>query len=240
MGPDSTVPHRRKIHIQTNIGQRSNTDSTPHRHAQRQMAHQQSPRLAPAVPSGKAKSLTKQCILWCPIAAIVEPQVQRFYLQTAARAFTLLLRLLVSEILGAFLVLKISDLQPWIHDLSDWQCTTIGEADCSGQFNNISPLSVMKDLQESIRWLAKRRHWNANNLVWSIHRDNQKLDRARMGTCSHFTHIRHTELENLVYFSLLTNTHTHTHTHTHKRPVVYGHAREPSLWEARSAPKVQI
>ena len=61
---------------------------------------------------GKAKSLTKQCILWRPIAAIVEPQVQRFYLRTAARAFTLLLRLLVSEILGVFLVLKISDLQP--------------------------------------------------------------------------------------------------------------------------------
>ena len=79
---------------------------------------------------GKAKSLTKQCILWRPIAAIVEPQVQRFYLRTAARAFTLLLRLLVSEIPGAVVVLKISDLQPWIHGLSDWQCTAIGEADC--------------------------------------------------------------------------------------------------------------
>ena len=66
---------------------------------------------------GKAKSLTKQYTLWHRIAAIVEPQVQRFYLRTAARAFTLLLRLLVSEIPGAFLVLKISDLQPWIHGL---------------------------------------------------------------------------------------------------------------------------
>ena len=183
---------------------------------------------------GKAKSLTKQCILWRPIAAIVEPQVQRFYLRTAARAFTLLLRLLVSEILGAFLVLKISDLGTWIHGLSDWQCTAIGEADCSGQFNNITPLSVVKDLRESVQWLAKRRRWNANDITWSIHRDNKKLDRAGMGTSSRFTHIKHTELEKLVYFSLLTDTHTHEHRAS------FGHVQEPSPWEGHSVPRALI
>ena len=54
---------------------------------------------------GKAKSLLKGTILWRPIAAIVQPQIQRFYLRNAARAFTLFLRLLVEEITASFLVL---------------------------------------------------------------------------------------------------------------------------------------
>ena len=114
----------------------------------------------------------------------------------------------MQEILGLFLVLQITDLQPWIHSPSDWHCTALGEADCSGQFNNITPLSVVKDLQESVRWLAKRRCWNVSELVWSIHRDNKNLERVGMGTTSRFTHIKHSELENLVFFSLLTDTHT--------------------------------
>ena len=155
---------------------------------------------------GKAKSLLKGRILWRPIAAIVEPQVQRFYLRTAARAFTLLLRLLTEEITASFLVLKITDLQPWVHGLSDWDCEVIDECDCPGQFNRIPPSTVMKDLSESVKWLAQRRRWNAQELIWSIHRDNKRLDRAGQGTSSRFTYLSHVELENLVYFSLLTDT----------------------------------
>ena len=61
---------------------------------------------------GKAKILTQGCILWRPTAAIVEPPLQRFFLRAAARAFSLLLRLLTKEIRASFLVLKISDLHP--------------------------------------------------------------------------------------------------------------------------------
>ena len=61
---------------------------------------------------GKGKSLLKCRILWRPIAAVVEPQVQRFYLRTAARAFTLLHRILTEEIRASFLVLNIPGLQP--------------------------------------------------------------------------------------------------------------------------------
>ena len=157
---------------------------------------------------GKAKILTKGCILWRPIAAIVEPQLQRFFLRSAARAFTLLLRLLTKEICASFLVLKISDLHPWFHGLPDWGCEVIGECDCSGQFNNVTPASVMSDLGASVKWLAARRRWNAQELVWSIHRDNKKLDRAGKGTSSRFHYIAHRDLENLVYFSLLTDTYT--------------------------------
>ena len=64
----------------------------------------------------------------------------------------------------------------------------------------------MKDLSESVKWLAQRRRWNAQELIWSIHRDNKRLDRAGQGTSSRFTYLSHVELENLVYFSLLTDT----------------------------------
>ena len=70
---------------------------------------------------GKAKSLVKCSILWRPIAAVVEPQIQRFDLRMAARAFTLL-RTLISEIPGCFLVLRISDMNDWFHGLSEWEC----------------------------------------------------------------------------------------------------------------------
>ena len=82
----------------------------------------------------------------------------------------------------------------------------VGECDCSGQFNNVTPQSLMSDLTESVKWLAKKRRWNTQELVWSIHRYNKSIDRAGMGTSSRFTHLHHQNLENLVYFSLLTDT----------------------------------
>ena len=78
---------------------------------------------------GKAKSLLKCHILLRPIAAVVEPQLQRFYLRTAARAYTLLLRILTEEIKASFLVLNIIGLQPWTHGLLEWDCEVIGECE---------------------------------------------------------------------------------------------------------------
>ena len=77
-----------------------------------------------------------------------------------------------------------------------------------GQQNVCTPASVMSDLSASVKWLAARRRWNAQELIWSIHRDNKKLDRAGRGTSSRFQYIAHRDLENLVYFSLLTDTYT--------------------------------
>ena len=48
----------------------------------------------------KAKSLSKQMIVWRPIAAVVQPFILRHWLRLAARAFTLFLKTLVSESLG--------------------------------------------------------------------------------------------------------------------------------------------
>ena len=59
---------------------------------------------------GKVKILLRGIVLWRPSSAVVEPQLQRFYLRTAATAFTLFLQLLIEELCTLFLVLKISDL----------------------------------------------------------------------------------------------------------------------------------
>ena len=72
--------------------------------------------------------LLRGTALWRPIVAVIEPQIQCFYLRTAARAFTVFLRLLTREICASFLVLKITELQPWIHGLSDWECEVIENA----------------------------------------------------------------------------------------------------------------
>ena len=59
---------------------------------------------------GKAKMLLRGTSLWRPIAAVMETEIQRFYLRTAAGAFTAFLRLLTEEECASFLVLKITDL----------------------------------------------------------------------------------------------------------------------------------
>ena len=57
------------------------------------------------------------------------------------------------------------------------------------------------------------RRWNPKELTWSIHWDNKKLDRAGVGTSNRFTNLPHVELENLVYFSLCTDTYTEASGH---------------------------
>ena len=141
-----------------------------------------------------------------PSLQLSNHRFQRFYLRNAAQAFTLFLRLPVEEIMAFFLVLRICDLQPWVHSLSDWGCTSIAECDCSGQFNNVTPLSVMRDMSAAIKWLAAKPRWNAKEVVWSIHRDNKHFDCAGVGTTSRFFQMTHADLENLVYFSLWTDT----------------------------------
>ena len=56
------------------------------------------------------KSLTKEMIVWRPIAAVVQPFILRYWLRLAAHAFTLFLSTLLSELPASFLHLRITDL----------------------------------------------------------------------------------------------------------------------------------
>ena len=88
------------------------------------------PRVALMYLLGKAKSLQLPSILWRPIAAVSRPFVSRHTLRIAARAFTCFLRCLCEEITAAILVLRVTDIAPWVRQLGSWGATCIGEADC--------------------------------------------------------------------------------------------------------------
>ena len=83
---------------------------------------------------------------------------------------------------------------------------------CTGRLlrsvNKIKPQNFITSLFEAVTWLQKRRQWSAGDTVWSIRHDNKNLDRAGKGTSNRFFHMAHTDLENLVYFSLMTDTFT--------------------------------
>ena len=62
----------------------------------------------------KAKSLTKQMIVWHPITAVVQPFILRHWLRLAARGFTFFLKTLKLELPACFLHIHITDLAEWV------------------------------------------------------------------------------------------------------------------------------
>ena len=86
---------------------------------------------------GKAKALRKETMLWRPIAAASRPFVSRHTLRIAARVFTCFLRALRESVTASMLVLRVTDVAPWVRTLSQWGATCVGEADCKEQFNRI-------------------------------------------------------------------------------------------------------
>ena len=93
---------------------------------------------------GKAKSISLPCVLWHPIATISQPFISRRTLHIAAQAFTCFLRCLVEEIIASIRVLRMSDIAPWVNELSNWGVTCTGEADCKEQFGWIKPATTVQ------------------------------------------------------------------------------------------------
>ena len=151
---------------------------------------------------GKAKAMGKETMLWRPIAAASRPFVSRHTLRIAARAFTCFLRALRESVTASMLVLRVTDVAPWVRTLSQWGATCVGEADCKEQFNRIKPQVTVTELREASQFLYHKRRWGAESIVWSIHRDCKELDRAGRAAPSAFWHFSHEELTELVRFSL--------------------------------------
>ena len=137
-----------------------------------------------------------------PIAAASRPFVSRHTLRIAARAFTCFLRALRESVTASMLVLRVTDIAPWVRTLSQWGATCVGEADCKEQFNRIKPQVTVTELREASQFLYHKRRWGADSIVWSIHRDCKELDRAGRAASSAFWHFSHEELTDLVRFSL--------------------------------------
>ena len=151
---------------------------------------------------GKAKAMGKETMLWRPIAAASRPFVSRHTLRIAARAFTYFLRMLRESITTSMLVLRVSDVAPWVRTLSQWGAPCVGEADCKEQFNRIRPNVTVRELQEASQFLYHKKRWGAKAIVWSIHRGCTELDHAGHAASSAFWHFSHEELTQLVQFSL--------------------------------------
>ena len=122
-------------------------------------------------------------------------------MRIASRAMTCFIRTLLDELPAPILRLSIGDLGDWIHNLP-W-AKLLGEADCKEQFNKIHPRSIILCRDEASQWLTKQRRWRADDLIWSIHRECPKLDRAGQASAKSFKHITHTFLTSIVKWDLL-------------------------------------
>ena len=162
-------------------------------------------RLATLYLIGKAKSLLKAQWLWRPIAALPQPLLHKRDLKVAARATTALLQLLAEEIPGNFMVHSVNRVADWFYWLDGIQCTYLVELDCKDQFNHVPPSQVASHLTQSTDWVAKRRRWRSQEIVWSIHRESKRLDRAGQANSGKFWFLTNDELIKKVKFELRHN-----------------------------------
>ena len=148
----------------------------------------------------KAKSLVKKEWLWRPIAATPKPFICPRLMRTASRALTCFIRTILEELPAPILRLSVNDLGGWVHDIP-W-ARALGEADCKEQFNKIPPQGIMQCMEEASEWLTRKRRWRAGDLVWSIHRECSKMDRAGKAASQSFRFISHQQLMDIVRFDL--------------------------------------
>ena len=79
---------------------------------------------------GKGKSLKLGTWMWHPIAAYPQPQIDKHYLRTAARAFSIFWKTLVHEMPAAFQVIRVNDAAPWYRALDEIGINATCELDC--------------------------------------------------------------------------------------------------------------
>ena len=67
------------------------------------------------------------------------------------------------------------------------------------------PSQVASHLAQSTEWVAKRRQWRSQEIVWSIHRESKRLDRAGQANSGKFWFLTNNELVKKVKFKLQHN-----------------------------------
>ena len=154
---------------------------------------------------GRAKSLYKPDWLWRPIAALPQPLLPKKELKIAARATTCMLRLLSKEVPGNIMVHSVNSVAAWFQWLPSIGCSYLVELDCKDQFNHVPPSQVLSHLKGATDWLAKRRRWRMQDIVWSVHRESKRLDRAGQGKSSKFWYITQQRLMDTIEFELVNN-----------------------------------
>ena len=108
-------------------------------------------------------------------------------------------------IVCTFLAHSINDVSSWFHDLDSLGCQYISEVDCKDQFNNIKPEDVISHLTSACEWLVKNKRWRMSEVVWSVHKESKKLDRAGRGNSAKFWYITQGSLEDTVTWEMKYN-----------------------------------
>ena len=153
----------------------------------------------------KMKSISKGEWLWRPIASLPQPVVAKPHLTLCARAMTRFLRYLCDEIPASFLVHSVNSVALWLQFLDSIQAKSMTEVDCKEQFNMVRPEWVVEDFAEATSWLAKKRRWKMEEIVWSIHKESKALDRAGKACAKGFWYVSHSALEKTLAFELMEN-----------------------------------
>ena len=66
---------------------------------------------------------------------------------------------------------------------------------------------MVQHLKQASQWLTHRRRWRADELIWSVHKEHRRLDRAGKGASGKFWYLAHEDLVNLVTFDLTEHIH---------------------------------
>ena len=120
----------------------------------------------------------------------------------AARANTTFLRLLAAEIPCAFIAQDVNSVSLWYHWLSSIGVKYVSEVDCKDQFNNIDPNDSQSHLSSASSWLSSRKRWHMHEIMWSVHKESKRLDRARRGNSTKFWYVTHEAMTDTIMFEM--------------------------------------
>ena len=95
---------------------------------------------------------------------------------------TRFLRYLTEEVAGTFLVHSVTEVSDWFQFFDSILARHITEVDYKDQFSRIESNQVVHYMTEaSQRTDAPMLRWRANELVWLVHKEHIRLDRAGKG-----------------------------------------------------------
>ena len=153
----------------------------------------------------KAKSFVTGKRVWRGLFASPSPVLDKQQLRLGARAMTTLLRLLQTEIPYNFQHAEIRTISTWFQFVAKKGARSLCEVDCKKQFDNINPSHVTTAFTEAADWLHRKRRWRQTQVIWSISRDNAKLDRAGEAESHRFWHLPHAQLREMLFFEVREN-----------------------------------
>ena len=104
-----------------------------------------------------------------------------------------------------FMILKGTGVAPWFQWTASVGLDMLTELDCKEQFNRVKPQRITEQMKSSSDWLHDRKHWRSSSVLWSMHRDHKKLDRAGQASAQGFRIIPHEALMSHVSFDLMQN-----------------------------------